>query len=420
MVCCVCCKVAGFGLDGLLQGGRLRIVDRSPESTYSWPGMFGTVLLAIATVLHVYVLARAWTVPRIRRKVSRRGYFGVGGLLWVGFVGGRVFGHDAAGLPAMVLELAALSYIATVFLTACCLLVVDGVTLGGLLLRRAVPALRGGALAAGALLGGLALVQGLRPPVVVQHEVALPGLPAALDGTVLVAVSDTHLGSQRGARWLEARVEQLLAERPDLIVLIGDVFERHGAGARGEAGELLPTLRRLQAPLGVLAVPGNHDMHRHAPGSPEVLAPLVRAGHRVLRNEWVEVRPGLIVAGVDDLTRLSRSDDPGAAPAALARALAGRPAGAATLLLSHTPWRAEEAAAAGVGLMLSGHTHGGQIWPLGYLVQLRYPLLAGRYDVSGATVIVSRGAGTWGPRMRLWQPGEILRITLRTEGKPDR
>ena len=67
--------------------------------------------------------------------------------------------------------------------------------------------------------------------------------------------------------------------------------------------------------------------------------------------------------------------------------------------------------------MLCGHTHGGQIWPFGYLVRLFYPLLEGRYDVGGMTAIVSRGAGTWGPRMRLWQPGDILRVTLKAKKK---
>ena len=67
--------------------------------------------------------------------------------------------------------------------------------------------------------------------------------------------------------------------------------------------------------------------------------------------------------------------------------------------------------------MLCGHTHGGQIWPFGYLVRQVYPLLAGRYDVDGMPVIVSRGAGTWGPRMRLWEPGEIIRVTLRAKKK---
>jgi predicted MPP superfamily phosphohydrolase len=67
--------------------------------------------------------------------------------------------------------------------------------------------------------------------------------------------------------------------------------------------------------------------------------------------------------------------------------------------------------------MLSGHTHGGQIWPFGHFVKRRYPLLEGRYEVSGMTTIVSRGAGTWGPRMRLWRPGEILRVTLHSMKK---
>ena len=98
------------------------------------------------------------------------------------------------------------------------------------------------------------------------------------------------------------------------------------------------------------------------------------------------------------------------------KALSGRPPGA-TVFLSHTPWETEKAAGAGAGLMLSGHTHGGQIWPFSYMVRLRYPLLGGRYDVNGMTVIVCRGTGTWGPRMRLWRPGEILRITLRSPGK---
>jgi predicted MPP superfamily phosphohydrolase len=131
----------------------------------------------------------------------------------------------------------------------------------------------------------------------------------------------------------------------------------------------------------------------------------------VLQNRWVRVRPGLVLAGVDDLTRHSRSGVPGDP---LAKALAGLPSGSAVILLSHSPLQAERAAVAGAGLMLCGHTHGGQIWPFNYLVGLRYPMIAGRYAVGGTTVIVTRGAGTWGPRMRLWLPGEILRITLRS------
>ena len=151
---------------------------------------------------------------------------------------------------------------------------------------------------------------------------------------------------------------------------------------------------------------GNHD----GIGADSVcMERLERLGIRVLHDQWCEACPGLILAGVDDLTLRKRqrfAGDP------VRNAMENRPAGAA-IYLTHTPWGAKEAAALGAGLMLAAHTHGGQIWPLGYLVKLRYPLFAGRYDVNGMPVLVTRGAGTWGPRMRLWAPGEILRITLR-------
>jgi uncharacterized protein len=129
-----------------------------------------------------------------------------------------------------------------------------------------------------------------------------------------------------------------------------------------------------------------------------------------LHGRWIEVRPGLIIAGVDDLTSRRRHGQTGNF---IEQALAGRPAGVATILISHTPWDAETAAKSGVGLMLSSHTHDGQIWPFNYLVRLTHPLLAGRYELNGMPIIVCRGTGTWGPRMRLWLRGEIVRVTLR-------
>jgi len=190
------------------------------------------------------------------------------------------------------------------------------------------------------------------------------------------------------------------------VLLVGDIFDGHGGNPSKQLSQRLHT---LTAPLGVWGVPGNHEFY----GGPQTIKALEEGGVKLLRNSWAEVRPGLILAGVEEHT-FSRKPEDGAG--LITNALAGRPPGA-TLLLSHKPWRAEEAAADGVALMLCGHTHGGQIWPFNYLVARFFPLLAGRYTVANMAILVCRGTGTWGPRMRLWQPGEIMKITLRSGPK---
>ncbi len=364
--------------------------------------MFGSILISIFTLMHIYVFWRAASVPLVNRHLSLVFLIGTGVLLWAIFFAGRVFGHNSTGALAAVTEFFGMLWMGALFLLFIPLLVADIITLFGFLLPRTAPMIRGWALIAGALLSTIALVQGLRPPVVQSYEVRLPDLPRTMDRTVIVALSDLHLGSLIGKRWLAARIAQVREQRPDLVVFLGDLFEGHGPPAE----ELLAILRGLSAPLGVWAVPGNHEFHG---GRNRSMRLIDETGIHLLRNRWFEVRPGFILAGVDDLTTKYRTGQSGDF---ISQALAGRPPGA-TILLSHTPWEAEKAAGTGASLMLSGHTHGGQIWPFGYLTRRIYPLLAGRYEVGGMPVIVSRGTGTWGPRMRLWRPGEILRVTLR-------
>ncbi len=231
---------------------------------------------------------------------------------------------------------------------------------------------------------------------------------------VLAFISDLHLGLMLGERWLAARVAQVARLGADAIVIGGDVLEGDSPTER----DLLPLLGRLSAPRGVWVVAGNHEGH----GGRLTMAAFQGLGFQTLEDEWRELVPGLVLAGVDG-TRGRRGGGPAPTagrPAApfdgLRKALEGRPAAAGTILLSHAPARVEEAARAKVGLMLSGHTHDGQLWPFGYLVRTQFPHLAGRYEVSGMTLIVCRGTGTFGPRMRLWYPLEILRVTLRAEG----
>ncbi len=365
--------------------------------------MFGIVLLAVCTIMQVYVFWRATTVPWLTRRVPKRFLVAAGLLLWLAQVLGRTLGHDTSGAWAASLEIVGMTWMGCLLLLCTCLLAVDLVAWLPVFSPRARGALRGWALVAGLLLSGTAVIQGIRSPAIVDYEVRLKGLPQSMDGTVLVALSDLHLGAVLDTSWLAARVSQVQALHPDLIVLLGDIVEGHGA----EPSRFLPGLRALSAPLGVWAVTGNHESHGTGAKGPTILED---AGFQVLHGRWEQIRPGFTLAGVDDLTRRHRAGTDGRP---VLDALARHPEGA-LIFLSHAPVEAAAAAEAGAGLMLSGHTHGGQIWPFSYLVRLAFPLIGGRYLVDGITVIVCRGTGTWGPRMRLWRRGEILRITLRS------
>lgn len=362
--------------------------------------MFGIALTAAYTVMLVYVLWRTRSIPALKHRFSRSSVIGIGVILWAVFFFAQSFGHQKTGALAGAIESMGMFLLGTVFLISTMVFAVELCTLFGLFLKKWKPMLLSWAMMAGILLAGFALVQGLREPAVVSHEVILPSLPAKLDGTVIVAVSDTHLGAMIGKRWFTERVMQIQALQPDLVVFLGDIFEGHG-----DTPMDIPALSTLSAPLGKWFVDGNHESHS---GGGTGIHFLEQAGFHRLDNQWVEPAPGLVLSGVSDLTyhkRRNLDENP------LVVSLANRPAGV-TVLLSHSPLQIDRAAQAGVEMMLSGHTHGGQIWPFGYLVQRSYPLSAGRYDINGMTLLVSRGTGTWGPRMRLWRRGEILKITL--------
>jgi len=259
---------------------------------------------------------------------------------------------------------------------------------------------------AGLLLAAFALFQGMRAPVIVEQEVVMKDLPRALDGTVIVAVSDIHLGAQRRSEWLAARVDHINALKPAAVLMLGDQVEDNPVGEP----QLAPTLRGLHAPWGVWAVTGNHEYYGDAETT---VREFEEGGVRWLRDRQVELAPGLILAGIEDVGRAMRMD--GDLAAGVAHAIPEANAGA-TILMSHTPAAAviEAARARGVDLMLSGHTHGGQIWPFNYAVQHRFAKYAGAYDVDGMLLYVTRGAGSWGPRMRLWRSGEIIKLRLRS------
>jgi predicted MPP superfamily phosphohydrolase len=368
--------------------------------------MFSIVLNIIGSLLHFYVAQRLFRIDAIRTRVPAWAWWPGALLVWLVYLGGVHLGDEALDWRWWP-EQFALTWLGIMFVMSLCLLAADIATGFGLWWRARVPRLLGIAALAGVLLSGFAVYQGVRAPLVVDYEVAMDKLPAALDRTVLVMVSDLHLGAQRRAGWMEARVAQINALHPAAVLMVGDQVEDNPVGDP----RLASVLRGLQAPRGVWAVTGNHEFY----GDVETtVAEFEAGGVRWLRDARVELAPGLMLAGIEDVGSALRAGGP--VTAGLARVLPPS-TGTATILLSHIPAAPviDMAASRGVGLMLSGHTHGGQLWPFNYLVQRRFPQVVGQYAVNGMELVISRGAGSWGPRMRLWRPGEIVRITLRSK-----
>jgi predicted MPP superfamily phosphohydrolase len=201
-------------------------------------------------------------------------------------------------------------------------------------------------------------------------------------------------------------VQRVNALAPDLVAVTGDLVD----GKLARLAEEVAPFADLRGRDGVYFVTGNHD---HYSGADEWVGAIGRLGLRVLRNQRVAIGEGeqaFDLVGVDD----HRGDMLGASGGEdLGRALAGRDPARPAILLAHDPSTFRRASSLGIDLQLSGHTHGGQIWPFGLLVRLVIPTVAGRYAKGSAQLYVSRGTGFWGPPMRLFAPAEITEIVLR-------
>jgi len=351
--------------------------------------------------LHFYVISRLLSIPFIAHHVPAQLLIPVLILLGASYIVSRVLEHYGIDGLSHVLEIVGAYWVGAFFLLFSTFLAFDLGTGFGLWLRPQLPALRTVALVIALVMTIVALVQARRSPVVTEYDVVLEGLPREADGTVLVVASDMHMGALLDQNWARERAAQFESLRPDLLLLVGDIFE----GDETTYPDWLPVLQRFRARYGVYVVTGNHEFYA---GSAKIIDLFRRSGFRLLRDESIEPIPGLVLTGVDDVAFRGRP----AHAAALEKVLRQRGEGA-SVLLSHTPMETQRAASAGVGLMLSGHTHEGQIWPFTYLVKLAFPIMSGRYRVQDMTAIVCRGTGTWGPRMRLFKRSELLRITVR-------
>jgi uncharacterized protein len=266
---------------------------------------------------------------------------------------------------------------------------------------------RASAAAAGAAsvgLVGVGAATALGPPDLLQLPVRLRRLDPAFHGFRIAVVSDIHLGPLAGRAHTERIVETINEAAPDLVAIVGDLVD----ATVEELGAAAEPLRDLASPEGTYFVTGNHEYFVEDTSS--WLAELERLGVQPLRNENTTIRRGggaFDLVGVNDMAGEERGDPPD-----FGRAMTGVDASRPTILLAHQPVQVSEAAARGVDLQLSGHTHGGQVWPFHYIVRLAQPSLAGLSTVNDTQLYVTRGAGFWGPPVRIGAPPDVTVLSL--------
>jgi len=257
--------------------------------------------------------------------------------------------------------------------------------------------------------------EAMRVPRVRRVDVTIPRLGAGLDGTRVVLITDTHYGPIDRARWSAGVTEVVNGLEADIVCHTGDIADGTVDARREQAAPL----GLIRAKLARTYVTGNHEYFGQAQGWLDHMREL---GWESLHNRHVVVERGgdsLVIAGVDDVTAAA-SGNPGHGED-LGAALTGADPDLPVLLLAHQPKQVRHAAEQGVDLQISGHTHGGQIWPFHYLVRVDQPTVFGLSRHGARTQLyTSRGAGFWGPPLRVFAPSEISLITLRAAPSPAR
>jgi predicted MPP superfamily phosphohydrolase len=263
---------------------------------------------------------------------------------------------------------------------------------------------------AAALLSGLSLGQAAKVPALRHHEVFFPAWPKALDGLTVAILADAHISRFFDRPWVAAVVAATMAEKPDLILLPGDLVD----GSVNHRLEDVAPLAQLKAPYGVFACVGNHEYYS---GLNQWLAALEKLGITVLSNRHEVIFPNgvpLVIAGVTDLTALDRRFSlPGPD---LDKAMAGAPTDPPVILLEHRPGQARSRAKnQRIVWMISGHTHGGMLPVLKAVVKkVNNGFVSGWYEVERMKLFVHPGLGLWnGFPMRLFNPSEISLVTIR-------
>ena len=250
--------------------------------------------------------------------------------------------------------------------------------------------------------------EAMRVPRIRHVDVDISGLGSGLDGLRVAVITDTHYGPIDRTRWSAAVVDRVNELDADVVCHVGDIADGT-VDVREAQARPLATVR---ARLARVYVTGNHEYFSEAQGWLDYIDGI---GWDVLHNKHIVIeREGdqLVIAGVDDATAQASGVDGHGAN--LEAALADTDPTLPVTLLAHQPKQVVQAVAAGVDLQISGHTHGGQIWPFNFVVRLDQPVVHGLSRHGERTQLyTSRGAGFWGPPLRVFAPSEITVLTLR-------
>jgi uncharacterized protein len=262
-------------------------------------------------------------------------------------------------------------------------------------------AVAAGALSMGTVAYGVASALG--PPELGRYQVPLRGLSPRMAGLRVAMVADIHVCAFHRRPHVERMVRMINDTRPDVVAIVGDLAD---GSAEQLGGDVIP-LRDIRSTFGTYFVTGNHEYYDDVDAWLDQLREL---GVRPLLNERVEIAGAgaFDLAGVNDLSA-PETDHTGPD---LDRTLAGRDPGRPLVLMAHQPAMVGEAARHGTDLMLAGHTHGGQMQPLGLLTAMRQPAVAGWSTVDDTRMYVTRGVGTFGPPVRVGAVPEITVIEL--------
>ncbi|MBK3530173.1 metallophosphoesterase [Streptomyces rubiginosohelvolus] len=257
----------------------------------------------------------------------------------------------------------------------------------------------GAAAAAGLATVGYGTYGVLRGPSVQRITVPLAKLPRAAHGFRIAVVSDIHIGPILGRAHTRRIVDTINATSPDLVAVVGDLVD----GSVADLGSAAEPLASLRARHGSYFVTGNHE---YFSGAEQWIDHVRELGLVPLENARVEIE-GFDLAGVNDIAGETEGQGPD-----FGRALGDRDRGRAAVLMAHQPVVIHDAVEHGVDLQLSGHTHGGQLWPGNYLAELANPTVAGLERYGDTQLFVSRGAGAWGPPVRVGAPSDITVVEL--------